>query len=249
MTLNKSNEYRLNSFIAKATGISRRKADEAIKNGEVSIDGEVILNPGTKVVNNPVVKYQAQEIQLPEKNIWVIMNKPAGYITSRNDPPGRPIVMDLLPKSLAHLFPVGRLDSFTTGILFFTNDGKTAQRILHPKYCVPREYRVEIEGRLSFIEIELANKGVILDGRRAVPRRIERMKTGSSSEIWLVEFAEGRYHEVRRFFAALGHKIKSLERLSFAGINTRGLKKGEWCYMTEKEILQFKNKLENYARL
>ena len=241
-------EYRLNVFVAKSAGISRRKADGVIKEGRVLIDGKVVDTPGSKVDISRRVEFDGDVIEVDEKLIWVLMNKPGGYITTKSDPNGRPTVMDLLPEHFQRLFPVGRLDYITTGVLFFTNDGDTAQKMLHPKNEVLREYSVQIEGNLTPNEIELAKKGVIIEGRRAVPIGVRSISKHRGREVWRIGFCEGRYHEVRRFFAAIGHNLRSIERVSFAGIEIGGLKAGEWRILDEIEINNLKKRLENYAK-
>ncbi len=131
--------------------------------------------------------------------------------------------------------------------MLFTNDGQLAQKLLHPKYCVPREYNVEIEGVLGEEGLEIAKRGVIIDGRRAVPSEIDLVRRTPNGEFWRIQFREGRYHEVKRFFAALGHEVKSLKRLSFAGIETGDMVNGSWRFLSEFEISLLINRLEEYV--
>jgi len=239
--------FRLNSFVAKAAGISRRKADAGIFAGEVSVDGETTCDPSVVVGRDNVVRYRKQAIRLFDEHIWVLLNKPRGYITTKSDPHGRPTVMDLLPPEHKTLFPVGRLDSDTTGLLLLTNDGYLTQRLLHPKFRVPREYRVEISGRLSPDEVEIVRRGVILDGRRAVPSSLSIASTKKKSEIWRIELREGRYHEVKRLFSAVGHEVLALTRTSFAGIEIEKLPEGHWRLLRDNEIEVLNERLEKYA--
>jgi len=241
------NSYRLNSYIARALGISRRKADLIVQSGEVAVDGELTTRPDIRISEEHSVHYQGKPLQILDKTVWILLNKPMGYITTKNDPSGRPIVMDLLPEEYRNLFPVGRLDSSTTGVMLFTNDGQLAQKLLHPKYCVPREYNVEIEGVLGEEGLEIAKRGVIIDGRRAVPSEIDLVRRTPNGEFWRIQFREGRYHEVKRFFAALGHEVKSLKRLSFAGIETGDMVNGSWRFLSEFEISLLINRLEEYV--
>lgn len=241
-------EFRLNAFIARALGISRRKADEIVKGGEVFVRGEPALRPDIRLGREDEVFYLGQRLKILDNDIWILLNKPIGYITTKNDPTGRPIVMELLPAEYRGLFPVGRLDSSTTGVMLFTNDGKLAQKLLHPKFCVPREYRVEISGCLSEHEMALALQGVILDGKRARPFSMIPSGRSELGELWRVEFREGRYHEVRRFFAALGHEVKSLKRISFAGIELGKLTTGKWRLLADEEICSLKDRLEEYVK-
>jgi 23S rRNA pseudouridine2605 synthase len=238
---------RLNVFVARAAGLSRRKADAAISAGRIEIDGEVVDRYGYRIAEGESVTLDGRRLRLPPSNIWILMNKPGGYITTRSDPFGRKTVMELLPKNHRNLFPVGRLDYETTGVLLFTNDGNMAQRMLHPSYGVPRSYLVEIVGKLSTDEIEIARRGVILDGRRAVPSRMEMVKQDRNSQSWRIDFHEGRYHEVRRFFGSIGHEVISIERFSFAEIEVGDLTMGGSRVLTAIEVKELKKRLERYA--
>lgn len=238
---------RLNVYIARATGLSRRAADSAVREGRVTVDGSRTDFPGEDVAEDSDVRFDGKPVNPPEEDTWVILNKPAGYITTRDDPAGRTTVMELLPKRLRRLFPVGRLDAETTGLLLFTDDGKAANRLLHPKFGVPRRYVVELSGSLSEDDVTLARRGVILDGRRAVPTEFEKIDSRKNGECWMVEFREGRYHEVRRFFAALGQEVIKLRRVSFCGVTTGDLGEGEWRLLTKDEVDRFMERLEGYT--
>ena len=151
--------------------------------------------------------------------------------------------MELLPEELKHLFPVGRLDADATGVLLFTNDGQTAQMLLHPKYQISRCYEVRIGARLNEDEVKIIKRGVIIDGRRAIPKSLRRIEANASGEIWNIELCEGRYHEVKRIFAAIGHNVLSLERVSYAGIDIGNLKSGQWRELTNDEIEKMKKRV------
>ncbi len=233
---------RLNVFVARATGLSRRAADRAVEEGRVKIDGETVLEPGTNVESGDEVTFDGRPIESPEEFVWLLMNKPEGYITTRSDESGRQTVMDLLPEHLHRLFPVGRLDRDTEGVLLFTNDGKAAHRMLHPSHGVERTYRVWLDNRLSDRELDLVRKGVLLDSKRAVP--LELKMIGKIQPIYEITLTEGRYHEVKRIFSALGRDVLKLERLSHAGISAGKLKPGEWRILEKKEIENLKSRLK-----
>jgi len=233
-------------FIARATGLSRRKADSAIQRGAVSVNGKMTTNPAVRVDGSEKIKFHGENVELPDRNIWIAINKPDGYITSRDDQFDRPVVMDLLPQKYKKLFPVGRLDYRTTGLLLFTNDGELANRMLHPRYNVPREYLVTIEGNLSPEKIATAKNGIVIDNRPAIPVKLILRSKKRNREKWIIEFVEGRYHEVRRFFEALGYRVRSLTRLSFGGISLGNLQKGKWRLISDSEIQNLKDRLEKY---
>lgn len=231
----------MNSFVAKATGLSRRGADEAIFEGRVSIDGKRVDHPGIKVTGEEKILFDGKRLSVDDEKIWIAMNKPPGYITTRRDAHGRRTVMELLPEKYRKLFPVGRLDTNTTGTLLFTNDGEIANALLHPRFEMVREYEVVIRGHLTDDEIALAKKGVLIDGRVARPKNIRIVKKEKDREVVLLEFREGRYHEVRRFFLALSHKVISLDRISFAGISAKDIPQGKWRLLRVEEISRLSN--------
>lgn len=148
---------------------------------------------------------------------YILLHKPRGYVTSRRDPAGRPVVLDLLPPpAAAVVYPVGRLDFDTEGLLLLTNDGELANRLLHPRYEIPRVYEVEVEGRVAETDLPRWRRGVVLDDGPAQPKRVTRLSGGGGNRTWLsVTFAEGRYREVKRYCKALGHPVRRLKRVQF----------------------------------
>ena len=236
---------RLNVFVARATGMSRRAADDVIFEGRIRIGSEVVNEPGTQVEESDIVNYDGKRIRLPSEKTWLLMNKPIDFITTRKDESGRKTVMEILPKHLQRLFPVGRLDRDTEGVLLFTNDGETAHKLLHPSFEVERQYRVLINKPLSFNEIELIQRGVFIDGKKTSPARIFHAR--DSRPIYELTLTEGRYHEVKRIFAAVGREVLRLERTSHCGITAGNLKPGEWRLLTSAEIDLMKSRLvHNY---
>ncbi len=238
---------RLNVFIAKATKLSRRKADIAISDGRIAVDGKREDYPGRNISDANVVTFDGKVILAKSRSTWILMNKPAGYITTKRDESGRKTVMNLLPEKFARLFPVGRLDTGTTGVLLFTDEGEVAQIMLHPRFEVPRKYRATISGRLSDGEKAVAKKGVILDGKRISIHELKFFGNRGGNDVYEIELHEGRYHEVKRFFKALGHGVISLERISYAGITAEKLAPGRWRILSREEVAEMKARLENYA--
>jgi len=247
MGQNREDRLRLNVFVARASGLSRRAADGEVVAGNVAVDGITVREPGFRVNPGQKIFLNGKEIELPDRFIWLILNKPTGYISTRSDPHGRRTVMDLLPEKYRTLFPVGRLDTDTTGLLLFTNDGKTANNLLHPRYSVPRVYRARIAGKLDEEVLSFVKRGVMVDGRRVFPESLCKLYTREDSEVWEIRLVHGRYHEVKRFFSALGKVVVSLKRLSYAGIELEHLAKGEFRELTRREIAEMKTRLESYG--
>lgn len=164
-----------------------------------------------------------------------MLNKPAGYVTTRRDPQGRPVVMDLLPRDLRHLAPVGRLDVDTEGLLLLTNDGDLANRLLHPRYEVPRVYHADVRGRVARADLPRWRQGVRLEDGDAVPRQVDLRGTERDRSRVLLVFAEGKKREVRRYCSALGHPVIRLTRVAFGPLSLRGLKPGAHRALTAEE--------------
>jgi 23S rRNA pseudouridine2605 synthase len=167
----------------------------------------------------------------------VLLHKPRGYVTSRRDPAGRPVVLDLLPGAMAAVvYPVGRLDFDTEGLLLLTNDGELANRLLHPRYEIPRVYEVEVEGRVTEADLPRWRRGVTLDDGPARPSRVSRLPAGGGSYSRLrVTFAEGRYREVKRYCKALGHPVRRLKRVQFGPLHLGDLAPGAHRRLTAVE--------------
>ncbi|HEU4439399.1 MAG TPA: pseudouridine synthase [Methylomirabilota bacterium] len=165
----------------------------------------------------------------------VLLHKPRGYVTSRRDPAGRPIVLDLLPPHARALYPVGRLDFDAEGLLLLTNDGELANRLLHPRYEIPRVYEVEVLGRVTEADLPRWRRGVTLEDGLAVPRRVSRLAPGSRTTWLRVTFAEGRYREVKRYCKALGHPVRRLKRVQFGPLRLGNLAPGAHRGLTHAE--------------
>jgi pseudouridine synthase len=167
-----------------------------------------------------------------------VLHKPRGYVTSRRDPAGRPVVLDLLPPAAAAtVYPVGRLDFDTEGLLLLTNDGELANRLLHPRYEIPRVYEVEVEGRVDEGDLPRWRRGVVLEDGPAVPKRVARIATDGGRRTWLrLTFAEGRYREVKRYCKALGHPVRRLRRVQFGPLRLGALAPGAHRPLTAAEL-------------
>ncbi len=228
---------RLNKYIAQSGTASRREADRLISEGRIRVNGQVILTLGHKIdAATDRVEVGKQVIQPAASLAYVVLNKPVGWIVTRKDPQNRPTVMQLLPVKLSGLFPVGRLDYNSEGILLLTNDGEMANRLLHPRYGIKKLYQVKVLGSPGAKSLEAVRRGLYMDGKKTAPARI-LLKSRGSKHSWLqVEIHEGRKREVRRLFKSIGHPVLILKRLRFAMLSLGGLKTGEWRYLTQAEI-------------
>ncbi len=230
---------RLNKYLAMCGVASRRKADELIQQGRVEVNGKVVTQLGLKI--NPQkdkVTVDGKLVKPEEKLVYIVINKPKDCITTVRDEKGRRTVLDLV-KVKQRIFPVGRLDRNTTGVLLLTNDGELAYRLMHPKYKVEEAYKVEIDKPIKPEDIEKLKSGIMLDGRKTEACDVYILPNSDRKEIGIT-IHEGRYRQIRRMFERLGYKVRKLHRVSFGGITVSGMKRGEWRYLTESEIKRLK---------
>jgi len=230
---------RLNKYLAMCGIASRRKADELIQQGRVAVNGEVITQLGIKIdPRKDKVTVDGKPVKPEEKFVYIVLNKPKDCITTVKDEKGRRTVLDLV-KVKQRIFPVGRLDRNTTGVLLLTNDGELAYRLMHPKYKIEKAYKVEIDKPIKPEDIEKLKRGIMLDGRKTEACDIYILPDSDRKELGIT-IHEGRYRQIRRMFERLGYKVRKLHRVSFGGITVSGMKRGEWRYLTEKEIRKLK---------
>ena len=227
---------RLNKYIAMAGAASRRKADELIAAGKVKVGGRTVTTLGTDVDEGQSVSVEGKVLFPAAKKLYYILNKPKGYITTTSDEKGRPTIMELLKDVPERLFPVGRLDGPTTGLLILTNDGDFAYRLAHPKHEVTKTYRAVVKGALSKEKIARLRKGVDIGGYVTAPARVEVLKQGPSSVLVEVRLHEGRNRQVRKMFAAVGCRVAELERVAVGGVRLGYLKPGHIRRMKREEI-------------
>jgi 23S rRNA pseudouridine2605 synthase len=224
---------RLNAFLARAGVASRRRADEMIKAGRVSVNGESgQLN--TVVGKHDRVAVDGQEVAR-QRLAYVLLHKPAGVVTTARDPQGRPTVVELVPRE-PRVVPVGRLDADTTGALLLTNDGKLAHRLAHPRYGVEKAYEAEVEGDPDEDALQQLRDGLDLEDGRTAPARARRLGPG---RVELV-LHEGRKHQVKRMLAAVGHPVLRLHRVAYAGLTLEGLEPGHWRELETPEVEQLR---------
>ena len=225
---------RLNKFIANSGVCSRREADQYIQAGVVTVNGEVVTELGSKVnVLKDEVKFNGETIRGEEK-VYIVMNKPKGYVTTASDPHAEKTVMDLLKGCKSRVFPVGRLDKNTTGVLMFTNDGEIAEKLTHPSYDKKKIYQVSLDHPLAQEDFNTILTGVTLNDGDIKADELEYIDSEDHKKLG-IEIHSGRNRIVRRIFEALGYEVKALDRVYFAGLTKKGLKKGEWRFLTKGE--------------
>lgn len=226
---------RLNRFIANSGVCSRREADTLIQAGVVTVNGEVVTELGTKVnIHDDDIRFNGERLKGEEK-VYLIMNKPKGYVTTASDPHAEKTVIDLLKGCSSRVYPVGRLDKNTTGVLLLTNDGEIAERLTHPSYDKKKIYQVSLDRELSEEDYHKILEGVTLTDGDVKADELEFIDANDKRKIG-IEIHSGKNRIVRRIFDSLGYNVKALDRVYFAGLTKKGLKKGEWRYLTEGEI-------------
>lgn len=237
-------KIRLNKFIAQAGVASRRDADRMIEEGRVKVNKTLVQSLGTKVdPDKDTVEVDDRKIRRVEELVYLLLNKPVGYLVTLSDPFRRPIVMNLLPELNVRIFPVGRLDVNSEGALFFTNDGEMANRLMHPRYKIRKVYRVQVRGRPDSRSLEKLKKGVYLENKKTAPARVLLIRSGDKISVLQIEIYEGRKREVRRMLEAVGHRVISLKRTKFAELNLGKLKPGQWRHLTPGEVKRLRRKV------
>ena len=228
------NEIRLNKFLSNAGVASRRDADVLIQTGVIMVNDVVVTEMGYKIKPGDVVKYDGETINAETKR-YVLLNKPKDFITTMDDPMGRKTVMSLVRKACKErIYPVGRLDRDTTGLLLFTNDGDLAKKLTHPRYKASKIYHVELSKPVSYEDIEQLRKGVVLDDGTTMCDHVEYIK-GNSREVG-VELHSGKNRIVRRLFEHLGYDVVKLDRVKFASLTKKDLPRGFFRHLTEHEV-------------
>src|SRR5574344_2196230 len=235
---------RLQKIIAERGYASRRKAEELIKDGQVKVDGQKITELGQKF--NEDVDIEINNIHLKkEEKEYYLLNKPRGYICSTSDELNRKIVTDLI-ETKSRIYPVGRLDYDTTGLIILTNDGELANILMHPKNEVEKVYLAKVEGNISMTELFKLKEGIVIDGEKCTPLKVKIKKRDKFKETDMVEIAlnEGRNHIVKKLFAAINHEVIKLTRIKYGFLEIDNLKSGDYRYLSREEI----KKLYSYKK-
>jgi 23S rRNA pseudouridine2605 synthase len=227
---------RIQKIIAHAGICSRRKAEQYIAEGRVTVDGERISEPGIKVdPEQVVITVDGKPIQ-QEKHIYVLLYKPRGYVTTLSDPQGRPIVTDLLPPIKERLFPVGRLDLDSEGALLLTNDGALANKVLHPRFEVNKTYEATVKTPPKKSDLRRLEQGIVLDGQKTWPARLRVLNSQKGAAIIEVIIHEGKKRQVRKMFQAVGHPVIRLKRTAYGGLKLGNLTEGKCRFLNKNDI-------------
>jgi 23S rRNA pseudouridine2605 synthase len=232
---------RLQKILSQAGISSRRGAEELIGEGRVSVNGVVVLEKGTKAdPETDVIAVDGRVLSLDVSKVYLVLYKPAGYMTTLKDPQGRPLVTDLLSGISERVYPVGRLDYNTEGLLLLTNDGEWANSLAHPRHEVDKEYHVRVRGRVSPAQLQRLAGGVELDDGRAAPAEV-RIVRESENNTWLsITIHEGRYRQVRRMCEAVSLSVVRLKRVRYGFLGLEGLKAGEYRTLTQDEVVRLR---------
>jgi 23S rRNA pseudouridine2605 synthase len=232
-------QLRLNRYIANSGVCSRRDADEHIKNGLITVNGKLVTDLGTKVTYDDEVRYKDKKLSA-EKKVYILMNKPKDYVTTVEDPHAGHTVLELIGDACPErVYPVGRLDKATTGVLLLTNDGDLAGKLTHPKYKRKKIYHVFLDNPVTKNDLFKITEGIELDGVTVVADAISYADPDDKSQIG-IELHSGQNRVIRRMFETLGYKVKKLDRVYFAGLTKKNVQRGKWRFLTEKEVTMLK---------
>ena len=230
-------QERLQKVLAKAGIASRRRAEELIRQGKVRVDGRVVTEMGTRVdPETQHIECNGIPITSEEQKVYILLHKPVGYLSTVDDPQGRPIVTDLLGGVKERVYPVGRLDLDTEGALLLTNDGELAQKVLHPSHEVNKTYEAEVMGRPDKKKLADLARGVMLEGRKTWPAEIEIIKTASQSTTLRITIHEGRKRQVRKMFDFIGHPVLKLKRIAYGKLRLGNLAAGKYRFLSLPDI-------------
>lgn len=238
-TAKEPEKIRLNRFIANSGVCSRREADEIISKGLISVNGKQITDLGTKVTPGDDVRYRGKKLSA-EKKVYILLNKPRGYVTTVEDPHAEHTVLELIGNACTErVYPVGRLDKDTTGVLLLTNDGDLTGKLTHPKYNRKKIYHVFLDKNLPKEDLFRLTEGINLEGEIVAADAISYADPEDRSQVG-IEIHSGQNRVVRRMFESLGYRVKKLDRVYFAGLTKKNLQRGRWRFLSEKEISMLK---------
>ena len=226
---------RINQYIASAGICSRRKADELIEEKRVKVNGEILTSLGYHIEDGDIVEVDGARIEPASKKVYYLLNKPAGYVTSTADKEGRPVVTDLVPDSV-RVFPVGRLDYNTTGLLILTNDGDLSNKLMHPSHGFDKKYLVRANGIVTLAEAKRLEEGVDIGGFVTSPAEVHLIKHDRNSTIAEITIHEGKNRQVRRMFKAVGHPVLELSRIGLGNLTIGKLAQGQCRKLSPAEV-------------
>ncbi len=233
-------ELRLNRYIAMSGKCSRREADELIQKGEVTVNGKVVAEMGVKVAPTDEICLRGERLS-NEKKVYIVMNKPKGYVTSLEDPHAEKTVMDIVRNACTErIYPVGRLDKSSLGVLLLTNDGDLTEKLTHPSHNKKKVYQVTLERPLTNNDLLRARDGIDLDDGVIIPDAVDFVKPDNRKEVG-IEIHSGRNRIVRRLFEELGYGVHKLDRVYFAGLTKKNLRRGQWRFLTDREVAMLKS--------
>jgi len=234
-------QERLQKIIAAAGVASRRKAEELIVQGRVTVDGRVVTELGSKAdIARNQIRVDGKLLRRPGRHVYLLLNKPPGYVSTVSDPQRRPTVISLLRDVEERVYPVGRLDYHSSGLILLTNDGELANFLMSRASKIPRTYHVKLEGRPNPADVAKLEQGIVLDGRRTAPAQIRQ--TAEREKPWYeITLVEGRYHQVRRMFERIGQPVIKLKRVRIAFLTDKGLAPGTFRHLTPAEVERLKN--------
>jgi 23S rRNA pseudouridine2605 synthase len=231
---------RLQKYLADAGVASRRKCEELISQGRVEVDGKVVTEPGSKVEGTEEIKVDGKLIGPGHKKVYILMNKPVGYISSAKDQFSRKTVVDLADTVKERIYPVGRLDYDTSGLIILTNDGEFANLLMHPRHEVRKVYRAVIRGMMSEQDIERLEKGVDIGGYVTAPAKVSVIRASKDNSTVDIEIHEGKNRQVRKMFEAVGHPVRNLKRTAIGTLTLSELEEGQWRHLSKNEVEMLK---------
>ncbi|MBQ8588711.1 MAG: rRNA pseudouridine synthase [Clostridia bacterium] len=233
-------EIRLQKYLVMCSVASRRGAEQMITEGRVSVNGTVVTELGTKVTQEDIVCADGKRVRADSKKIYIMLNKPKGYVSTARDDRGRRTVMDLVSDIPQRIYPVGRLDYDTEGLIFMTNDGDMTYSLTHPKYEKNKVYEVLVSGIMLHGAADKLAKGVYIDGKKTHPAEVEVTEHRRNSSVVRISIHEGRNRQIRKMCDAVGHPVLSLKRVAVDGIELGNLPEGRWRYLTSTEVMMLK---------
>ncbi|WP_224288019.1 pseudouridine synthase [Liquorilactobacillus nagelii] len=231
---------RLQKVMAEAGVASRRASEKLILAGKVKVNGEIIRELGTKVSNDDAIQVEGKLIE-QEKKDYYLFYKPRGVISAVTDNHHRKVVVDYFPEVTERIYPIGRLDYDTSGILLVTNDGELANQMMHPRFKVAKTYLAKVKGIPTREQLQQLEKGIMIDGRKTAPARIKKIAIKKDNSLWQLTIHEGRNHQVKKMFAAIGHPVNKLRRERYGFLDLTGLVSGQYRRLTGNEIERLRN--------